>query len=146
MTVMPLYGNFRTGQIRGIMYLIDTDTLIFARRGVGGIQERISRVGITNCVISEISLAELYVGAYKKPDQMVFAAIQALENTFTSIPVTSALKTFGKIRAQLETIGYGLDKMDIFIAATAIANDYTLVTHNTKHFSRIPGLKLEDWL
>ena len=36
--------------------------------------------------------------------------------------------------------------MDLFIAATALEHDYTLVTHNTRHFSRIPGLKLEDWI
>ena len=43
-------------------------------------------------------------------------------------------------------MGAVLDKMDLFIAATALANDCTLVTHNTRYFARIPGLRLEDWV
>ena len=127
------------------MYLLDTDILIFTRRGKFDIQRRIYNVGISNCVISEISLAELYVGVYKKGDLRALDMIKALEDTFTTVPISSALKEFGKIKAQLDNTGFGLDKMDLFIAATALANDYTLVSHNTKHFSRIPGLKLEDW-
>ena len=101
------------------MYLIDSDTLIALGRGKTFIQDRINRCGINNCVLSEISLAELYVGVYKIRSSKEELFLQFLEN---------------------------LDKMDLFIAATALVNDYTLVTHNTRHFSRIPGLKLEDWI
>lgn len=48
--------------------------------------------------------------------------------------------------AYLRRLGTPLDDMDLLIAGIAIENDMTLVTHNMKHFSRIPGLKLQDWI
>lgn len=71
--------------------------------------------------------------------------VRFLEESFVTVPLTSAIKDYGRIRALLESQGIRLEGMDLFIAATAIANDYTLVSHNIRHFSRIPGLKLEDW-
>ena len=127
------------------MYLLDTDMLIFTKRGKYGIQKRINDAGVSNCVISEISLAELYVGVFKNTNLRTIEIVKVLEDTFTVVPITSALKEFGKIKAYLELNGQVLDKMDIFIAATALVNNYTLVSHNITHFSRIPGLKLEDW-
>jgi tRNA(fMet)-specific endonuclease VapC len=47
--------------------------------------------------------------------------------------------------AYLRKLGTPLDDMDLLIAGIAIVNNMTLVTHNMKHFSRIPGLKLQDW-
>lgn len=58
----------------------------------------------------------------------------------------SAIQSYARIRAQLELEGGRLDDMNLFIAATAMAGDYTLITHNSRHFSRIPGLKWEDWI
>ncbi len=48
--------------------------------------------------------------------------------------------------AYIRRLGTPLDDMDLLIAGIAIENDMTLVTHNMKHFSRIPGLKLQDWI
>ena len=52
---------------------------------------------------------------------------------------------FGGIKAYVQRIGKPSDDMDLLIAATAIATEMTLVTHNTKHFEYIPNLKLADW-
>ncbi len=126
------------------MYLIDTDILIALIRGKVAIQERMIQVGLANCVLSEISLAELYVGVYKGTRRE--SLVTFLEEKFKALPMTPALKVYAQIRARLELRGERLEDTDTFIAATALVNDYTLVTHNTRHFSRIPGLKLEDWL
>jgi tRNA(fMet)-specific endonuclease VapC len=126
------------------MYLIDTDILVSLGRGNVNIQARMSRAGINNCVLSEISLAELYVGFYKSPGKDNL--LEFIEKHMNVIPITQALKTYALIRARLENDGNRLEDNDIFIAATALVNDYTLVTHNTRHFSRIPNLKLEDWI
>lgn len=126
------------------MYLIDSDILIALGRGHSGIQEKINSIGLANCSLSEISLAELYVGIYKGVGKESFIAF--LEKTFKVLPIGPAIKTFAQIRAQVELKGCRIDKLDLFIAATALCNDYTLVTHNTRHFSRIPGLKIEDWV
>ena len=55
------------------------------------------------------------------------------------------MDVFGNIKAQLQKKGITVDDMDLLIGSTAIANDMTLVTHNTKHFENMPGIKLEDW-
>ena len=128
------------------MYLIDSDILIYLGRGQVSIQERMIRAGFSNCAMSEISQAELYVGAYKRGSNKLSALLAFMEATLSIIPISNAVKTYAKLRAQLELEGCSLKDMDLFIAATALANDYTLVTHNTRHFSRIPGLKLEDWM
>ena len=94
--------------------------------------------------LSEISLAELYVGVYKGARRE--SLVTFLEEKFKTLPITPALKVYAQIRARLELRGERLEDTDTFIAATALVNDCTLVTHNTRHFSRIPGLKLEDWL
>ena len=128
------------------MYLLDSDILVFLKRGRFHIQERVNQVGLSNCALSEISLAELYVGVYKNNEAGQLHLMELLEDLFEIVPITSALKTYAQIRVQLEAQGNRLEDMNLFIAATALANDYTLVTHNTRHFSRIPGLKLEDWI
>lgn len=69
-----------------------------------------------------------------------------LEENFKVLPISSSLKTFARTRAFLEQNGIRLEDLDIFIAAIALDMDYTLVTHNTGHFSRIPYLKIEDWV
>lgn len=69
-----------------------------------------------------------------------------LEENFKVLPISSSLKTFAKTRAYLEQNGIRLEDLDIFIAAIALDMDYTLVTHNPRHFSRIPYLKIEDWV
>lgn len=125
-------------------YIIDTDTWVFLGRGESFIQDKINQVGVANCFLSEISLAELYLGVYKGRGKEPF--VSYLEENFKVLPISPSLKTFAKTRAYLEQNGIRLEDLDIFIAAMALDMDYTLVTHNTRHFSRIPYLKIEDWV
>lgn len=128
------------------MYLIDSDILVYLDRGRVNIQERMYQAGITNCFVSEISLAELYMGAYKSGDAKMLSFLTYVEKKLGILPISSVIPIYAKLRARLELQGNRLDNMDLFIAATALANDCTLVTHNTRHFARIPGLRLEDWV
>lgn len=57
----------------------------------------------------------------------------------------NVIDCYARLRAQLELSGIRIDDIDLLIASTAIFYDLTIVTHNTKHFIRIPGLKIEDW-
>lgn len=57
----------------------------------------------------------------------------------------AAADAYGKIRAQLSEIGKPIGANDLLIAAIALANNLTLVTHNTSEFARVPGLALEHW-
>jgi tRNA(fMet)-specific endonuclease VapC len=57
-----------------------------------------------------------------------------------------ALDRASAIYADLRRQGTLIEDADLLIAAIALANDSCLVTHNTAHFERVPGLQLEDWL
>lgn len=128
------------------MYLLDTDILVSIKRGKKGIQERLYKVGFSQCAISEVSLAELYVGVYKSNGSVLEPVLVFLEESLSTVSISSSIKTYARLRAELETKGTRLEDMDLFIAATALEKGYTLVTHNTRHYSRIPGLKVEDWI
>ncbi|NJN99790.1 MAG: type II toxin-antitoxin system VapC family toxin [Anaerolineales bacterium] len=65
---------------------------------------------------------------------------------FISLPFDdNAAEAYSRIRARLEKSGTPIGPNDLLIAAIAVANDVTLVTHNTDEFGRVEGLKLEDW-
>jgi predicted nucleic acid-binding protein len=65
----------------------------------------------------------------------------------TILPLTvREAQVFGQVKAELERRGQRLDDADLWIAATALAHDLTLVSHNQRHFSRIEKLLLEDWI
>lgn len=65
---------------------------------------------------------------------------------FVSLPFDDpSAAHYGVIRAELRRQGRPIGSNDLLIAATALAHDVTLVTHNTREFSRVPGLRLEDW-
>ena len=116
-------------------------------KGRNGIQEHINMVGIPQCCVPELVLSELLVGAYKTGRSVEFEAVKYVRGKFETTPVSfKVLEIYSKVRAHLEEQGNALDTMDLLIAATALAGDFTLVSHNTKHFSRIPDLKLEDWI
>jgi tRNA(fMet)-specific endonuclease VapC len=57
-----------------------------------------------------------------------------------------AARKFGRIKAELELAGKRLSDLDLQIASVALQHDVPLVTHNRRHFERVPGLVIEDWL
>jgi tRNA(fMet)-specific endonuclease VapC len=92
-------------------------------------------------------IAELCYGAYKSPKP---AANLTLVQTFAAPLITIAFDdlaadVYGRIRADLERRGQAIGPNDTMIAAIALANGLTLVTHNTAEFSRVNGLLIEDW-
>jgi len=128
------------------MYLLDTDTVIAMLRGQYGIQQKVLSVGLDACGISEITLAELYTGAYKSGIEKDLGQAEFAASHFQIHPIGDILKTYARIRVDLEQSGCRLDSMDLLIAATALGNGLTLVTGNLRHFSRIPDLKIENWI
>jgi tRNA(fMet)-specific endonuclease VapC len=71
--------------------------------------------------------------------------VEEIMRYFAVVPIFSSLRTYGEVKAALERQGNRLDDMDLLIGSTALYNGMTLVTHNTRHLSRIPGLEIEDW-
>jgi tRNA(fMet)-specific endonuclease VapC len=129
-------------------YLVDTNTCIaLIRKKPPAVLVRITQHAITDIAISAITIAELQFGVSKSamPEQNQQALHQFL------IPFTildfgyTATHAYGEIRAFLEAQGTPIGALDTLIAAQAIADALILVTSNTKEFSRVPNLILEDW-
>lgn len=131
-----------------MMYLLDTDTCVFALRGSKSAVERLSVVDAEAAAISVITLAELRYGAAcsARPE-----ANHQVVDDFASGVIVLGLddeiaRTFGDLKAQLRERGALIDDFDLLIAATARHYRLTLITHNLDHFHRIPELQLEDWV
>jgi tRNA(fMet)-specific endonuclease VapC len=94
-------------------------------------------------------LAELYYGAMHSSaahQAANLALIVRLRQQFVSLPFDDrAAEEYGKVRAHLAALATPIGPNDLMIAAIALANQMTLVTHNTTEFSRVPGLQIEDW-
>lgn len=126
-------------------YLLDTNAVIGMMKKQHGLQQRILDAGLDQCTISEITLAELYVGVYKGNDKRQIAEVEAVKRLFKILPITNSLELYASIRAKLEKEGNRLDDFDLLIGTTAVYHNMSLITHNTKHFDRIPSIQLEDW-
>lgn len=135
-------------------FLLDTDHCIAylspRTASHGNVASRINSTPVQELRISVFSVLELAEGPHHSPTpqgrQADQQAIATLVSRLVHLPITPAIvQEFGRIRAELRKQGQIIGDMDIGIAATALAHGLTLVTHNTSHFNRIPGLPLEDW-
>jgi tRNA(fMet)-specific endonuclease VapC len=129
------------------MYLLDTDTLIYSLKGKKAVQAHLERHVDDPMIISTITLMELYYGAHKFHQVAGnLAKIKTIEDAFEILsPGQETAEIFGMLKASLELAGTPLDDFDLAIGATALSRNLTLVTNNTRHFSRIQGLKLANW-
>lgn len=130
-----------------MMYFLDTNTCIdFLRNLSESVRSRFLSVSLNEIKIPVVVKAELLLGAYKsnRPETLE-KTIQFLE-LFEAIPFSDDMSyTYAKIRKELETKGNKIGANDLFIAASALNKEAILVTHNTREFIRIDGLKLDDW-
>jgi len=130
-------------------YLLDTNICIYIiKKKPESVIKKFERLKSGSIAISAITLSELYYGVTKssKPDENMIALqefISPLEVLdFTNVDAL----IYGKIRASLEKKGLPIGAMDLLIAAIAKSQDLILVTNNTKEFSRISDLKIENWV
>ncbi len=127
-------------------YLLDTCVCISMFRNEGKVRETLLNVGVENCYISEITIAELYFGLAKASDKKrKLEDIREVQRLFRIIPAYSSFKEYGEIRLSLEHTGQRVDQFDLLIGATAMHHELTLVTSNLKHFERMQGLEIENW-
>jgi tRNA(fMet)-specific endonuclease VapC len=128
------------------MYLLDTNICIFYLKAKFDLDKKIAAVGLENCYISEITIAEMRFGAEKseRPIQNRLV-IDAFQGKIQIIPVFSAFDIYAREKARLQKVGMPIDDFDLLIGATAIAHDLIMVTNNTQHFNRITNIQLEDW-
>lgn len=127
-------------------YLLDTNVCIYYIKGLYELDRKIEAVGLPNCFISEITVAELKFGAANsKTPHLLKPIVEAFIPKFAVIPIFDALDIFAEEKARLRRQGFALDDFDILIGATAVVNQMTMVTNNIKHLSRLANIVIQDW-
>jgi tRNA(fMet)-specific endonuclease VapC len=132
-----------------LRYLLDTNTVsYFIRRSTEGLEKRMmqalrqSTAGISTLTRAELRYGQALMEAQDKRRAMIDQVLLQLPH----LPWTlEAADHYGKIKAQLKRDGAPIGEIDTQIAAHAVAENLILVTHNTKHFEKVFGLRLDDW-
>jgi tRNA(fMet)-specific endonuclease VapC len=129
------------------MYLLDTDICSAHLRNVAIVTKRFQHHA-GQLYLSVLTLGELlsWTLRAKSPTKYHQGLLKLLSDvTIVDVDQTAAWK-FGEVRANLLDQGQPVAAVDLMIAATALVKGFTVVTHNTQHFSKVPGLTIEDWM
>lgn len=129
-------------------YLLDTNIISDVIRNPDGhAARRIEHAGPKEIFTSIIVASELRYGCAKKGSPKLLTRVQGILEIIPVLPLDIPVDAeYGGIRAQLETAGQPIGMNDLLIAAHACALGLTLVTDNTREFTRIRGLNVENWL
>lgn len=131
-----------------MIYLLDTNTCIqHITQRSSSVVRRMAKIPATDLGLCDIVKLELYYGAYKSQQQAKnLALLNEFFSEMVSLPFDSAAAEIcGRLRAQLAAAGTPIGAYDLQIAAIALANSLILITHNIREFSRVEGLRYEDW-
>jgi tRNA(fMet)-specific endonuclease VapC len=128
-----------------VKYILDTDTCIFALKQRMGVLNRLLQESPDDIAVSAMTEAELAFGAIKSAyPERAKPQVSAFLEPVLVLPFDSeAAQKHAEIRFAVRSTPIG--ERDMVTAAVAVANGLTLVTHNTREFSRVEGLALEDW-
>lgn len=129
-------------------YLLDTNIISdLMRNPSGSAARRVEAVGAEAICTSIVVAGELRYGCAKKGSPRLTAQLEIMLGAIPVLPLeVPADMDYGAVRAALEAAGQPIGANDLLIAAHALALDLILVTHNTREFSRVRGLQVEDWL
>lgn len=132
------------------MFCFDTDVLsaLLKRDPPLGLVRRIGSVPAANQFTTAITTGEMLYGAARRGSSDLSERVRILlSGAIRILPFDEhAAAVYGSLRATLETGGEPLAEPDLRISAIALSQRLTLVTGNTRHFRRVPGLALENWL
>lgn len=128
-------------------YLLDTNIVSqLVRRPHGAIAERISLEGEGSVCTSIIVASELRFGVRKRGAEQLSKQVEQVLSAMQVLPFEApADRLYAKLRFYLEEKGTLIGPNDMLIAAQALALECTVVTHNVREFTRVPGLTVMDW-
>lgn len=132
-----------------VRYLLDTNICIYIAKGQPlAVRAHFERHAMSSLAMSTITVGELFLGAEKSQSrERAMATIDRLMQTIKPSPLPSAAaQHYGDIRAILQRQGRPIGNNDLWLAAHARAESWTLVTNNTREFDRVPGLQVENWV
>ena len=130
------------------LYMLDTDTCSFIiRNNPPSVIQKVWDHRHDEIRISAITRAELLYGARRKKSAKLSLLVEAFTSRWDVVAFDSlAADAYADILSELEEKGLPIGNLDVLIAACARATDAVLVTNNQKHFSRITGLDIENWV
>jgi len=130
-----------------MIYMFDTDTAsFFMKDNPKSVRKKTAEHDKDEFCISAITYAELMFGLKKNYSKQLDFWLNEILIRLNVIAFDDASAViYGGVRTMLEKSGQVLDNMNMLIASSAISAGAVLVSHNIKHFSKIKGLKVEDW-
>ena len=132
-----------------MLYLMDTDTCSYAIRYAGAtLDARLAAAKAGSLVVSAVTRAELVFGLEKRANPRTLSRlVHGFLDRVAALPWdAAAADRFAELRAKLERDGTPIGVFDTMIAGHALALKATLVTNNRKHFQKVKGLKIENWV
>ena len=128
-------------------YMLDTDSVSYALRGHGNVATRLLQETPSAVCVSSLSVAELRFGAHKRGSRKLGRLIDTFLASITVQPFDeAAANVYGRLAAQLLKRGQPIGQVDALLAAHAISLGLTMVTNNDRHFGKVPGLTIENWV
>ena len=131
------------------MFFIDTNTCIYFMNGkFPSVREKFLSVSPKEIKISSVVKGELLLGAFKsRTREKTTEKVERFLKPFEIVDFTDKMSyDYADIRKDLEFVGTPIGANDLLIAAAVLYEKATLITHNVDEFSRINGLKIEDWV
>lgn len=130
-------------------YLLDTNICIYIAKGHPlAVRQHFEKHTLQELAMSTITVGELRFGAEKSQSRArALATIDQLVQMIQpcALPMAAA-EHYGHVRATLQQQGQPIGNNDLWLAAHALAEGWTLVTNNTREFTRVPGLRVENWV
>lgn len=133
------------------MYLFDTDAIsqVIKKSPSLPFIKRLASIDIENQFTTTITVGELVYGAYKsnRPEYFLEKLEKLVWPNIRILPFDEgSAKIYGRLRADMERKGTPLIEPDLRIASIAMHHGLIVITGNIKHFSKVPSLKVEDWV
>lgn len=128
-------------------WLLDTNACVDLLKGHPQVSARAEAVSPADCAVSSVTVFELAAGVRRcaQPERER-KKIARLLSVVAVLPFDlKAAEEAARIRHDLEAGGQKIGPYDLLIAGQALSANRTLISNNTREFSRIPGLRLEDW-
>lgn len=131
-----------------MLYMLDTNAASEAMRGHPAFDARLQALPPGQWCISAVTCSEIRYGVARRPEAVRLHRM--VDEFLRIVPTlswdTKAANRHGELRAELKAHGTPIGDFDEMIAAHALAIGAVVVTNNTRHFSRVPGLVIENWL
>ena len=128
-------------------YLLDTDIVVFFLRNNRKVYDHIRVLSPQQIFVSDVTVAELEYGnhcsgRYEENKAMLDNFLMQVN----VVPFADAIPLYAKERYRLRRSGLSIMDFDLVIACTSIVNNMIMVTNNAKHFKRVEGITIENWL